>query len=132
MGDLKQTYLECIQRGELSLQYCGICQRYFFYPRSHCPLCWGQDWEWRQARGKGRVYSYSIVLMGSGGKLAGNTPYIYALVTLDEGVRMTTRIVDCDPAQVYIDMPVEMGRAEIGAKTCLVFRPVQLDFMGGA
>ena len=35
-------------------------------------------------------------------------PYVLALVELEEGVRMFTNIVDCDPGQVQIGMAVEV------------------------
>jgi uncharacterized OB-fold protein len=35
-------------------------------------------------------------------------PYIFAIIDLDEGVRMISTIVDCDPKQVNIGMPVKV------------------------
>jgi len=35
------------------------------------------------------------------------TPYVIALVQLIEGPKVTTQIVDCQPEDVYIGMPVE-------------------------
>ncbi|MGI6434545.1 MAG: Zn-ribbon domain-containing OB-fold protein [Syntrophomonadaceae bacterium] len=124
MHDPKQTYEEHINKGELWLQYCTDCQQFIFYPRSHCPGCWGQQWEWRRTRGQGQVYSYSVVHKSTLTESGGDIPYIYALVTLHEGVVMATRIVDCDPEAVHIDMAVEMTIDEISRKACLVFRPL--------
>jgi uncharacterized OB-fold protein len=36
------------------------------------------------------------------------SPYLVALVRLDEGPLVTAQLTDCDPDQVAIDMPVEM------------------------
>ena len=39
-------------------------------------------------------------------RLAGRAPYAVALVDLDDGIRMLTNIVGCDPASVTVGMPV--------------------------
>ena len=39
---------------------------------------------------------------------AQDVPYILALVELDEGVKMFTNIVDCEPSNVQIGMSVEV------------------------
>ncbi len=118
-----QFYFEHLNKGELWLQYCPECQRYIFYPRSHCPGCWSQHWEWHRSQGKGRIYSYSVIRVSSlGGD--GEVPYIYALITLDEGVRMASRIVDCGLQEAAVDMPVEMTLQTFGGQMMPVFRPV--------
>lgn len=123
MCDFKQIHQEYIDQKKLFLQYCLDCEQFIFYPRSHCPQCWGINLKWRQALGKGRIYSYSIIHKSALIDPDDKVPYIYALVTLQEGVRLATRIVDCDPEAVYIDMDVEMSFAEKGGKSLLVFRP---------
>ena len=39
---------------------------------------------------------------------AEDVPYILALVELEEGVKMFTNLVDCDPREVAIGMAVEV------------------------
>ena len=52
-------------------------------------------------------------------------PYIVALVDLDEGVRVTTNIVECTPEVVHVGMPVEVVYEAITeAVTLPQFRPV--------
>ena len=36
------------------------------------------------------------------------SPYVLALVELEEGVKMFTNIVECDPSDVKIGLPVEV------------------------
>lgn len=116
-----QFYYEHLNQGELWLQYCLDCKQYIFYPRSHCPQCWGIQWEFRVSPGTGKIYSYSVIHVSSCEDVA--CPYIYALVTLDEGVRMATRIVDCSPQEVAIDMCVEMVLEPFEGQMMPVFRP---------
>jgi uncharacterized protein len=53
-------------------------------------------------------------------------PYVVAVVTLDEGPRVLTNIVDVAPEDVKIDMPLQVTFAEAeGSTTPLpLFRPV--------
>ncbi|MED5362095.1 MAG: OB-fold domain-containing protein, partial [Actinomycetota bacterium] len=56
--------------------------------------------------GKGSVYSFTVTrrIPGSWGKA---TPFVLAYVELEEGPRVMTNIVDCDPEQVAIGDSVE-------------------------
>jgi uncharacterized OB-fold protein len=90
-GD-SRPFWEGLQKHELWIQYCSICHQHIFYPRSICPHCFSEDLVWKQSSGCGTIYSYTVVHTGFG-PFADEAPYVVALVTLDEGVRMMTRIV---------------------------------------
>jgi len=121
MCDHTQKYYEHLNQGELWLQYCLNCKKYIFYPRSHCPVCLEKELQWRKSQGRGKVYSYSIIYVQS--MADHEVPCIYSLVTLDEGVRLATHIVECGLNEVYVDMPVEMVIRKIGSQLMPVFKP---------
>ena len=53
-------------------------------------------------------------------------PYTIAYVDLEEGVRMMTRIVDCNPEDIHIDMEVEVVFHKLNDDFYLpYFRPVK-------
>ena len=55
---------------------------------------------------------------------ADEVPYVVALVTLDEGVRMPTNIVDCRPEDVTADMRVTVGFRDVTPEISLpIFSP---------
>ena len=60
------------------------------------------------ASGRGRIHSYTVVHRASP-EYRDEVPYVVALVELDEGVRMMTRLVDVWPAAVRVDLPVEVA-----------------------
>ncbi|MBO9336569.1 MAG: Zn-ribbon domain-containing OB-fold protein [Roseiflexus sp.] len=64
-------------------------------------------WEPYILKGRGRVYSFSVVRQPPEG-FEDQPPYLVALVRLDEGPMVTAQLTDCDLDQVAIDMPVEM------------------------
>lgn len=65
------------------------------------------DWEPHVLSGRGAVYSFSVVHQPPAGYEA-QTPYVIALVALDEGPLITAQLTDCDADQVHIGLPVEM------------------------
>lgn len=83
-------FFEGAAAGKLMIKYCSDCKQYHHYPRPMCPLCHSTNTEWRQAKGTGTVYSFSI------SRASGPVLYAIAYVTLDEGTSMMTNIVETD------------------------------------
>ena len=66
-----------------------------------------EGWEPYSLRGTGTVYSFTVVRQPPEG-YEDQTPYMLALIRLDDGPLVTAQITDCDVDNVAIDMPVEM------------------------
>ncbi|MGH2669819.1 MAG: Zn-ribbon domain-containing OB-fold protein, partial [bacterium] len=60
-SDVSRPYWEGLRTRTLQLQRCGDCASYIFYPRSVCPRCLSQRFEWVEASGRGTLYSYTVV-----------------------------------------------------------------------
>ncbi|HWP43730.1 MAG TPA: Zn-ribbon domain-containing OB-fold protein [Blastocatellia bacterium] len=101
-------YWDAARRHKLVLQQCIECQRFRFYPRSVCPHCLSDRFEWRPASGRGKVYSFTVIHRAPAQAFRDRVPYVLALVELEEGVRMMTNIVECDPDTVRIGESVEV------------------------
>jgi len=93
---------------KLVIQTCKKCNTKIFYPRKFCPNCWSSDLGWSEATGKARVYTFTITMDMVEEKFKEDLPYALAIVELEEGIRMMTRIVDCKPEDVYIGMDVQV------------------------
>jgi len=120
-------YWEGCRAHELWLPFCRSCERPFFYPRSFCPRCLGADLEWRQASGRGKVYTFAIQYRAFHPGWSQDTPYVTAIVELEEGPRLYTALVgvEPDPEHVRCDMPVEVVFEDISKEISLPkFRPV--------
>ena len=89
-----KTFEEGLQQRKLLLPWCKSCGKYHFYPRSACPHCWSEDYEWRDAKGTGTVHSFTITRANPPTSFINALPYAIAIVELDEGVRMLTNIID--------------------------------------
>ena len=101
-------FWEGVAEGVLRVQRCRECGRHVFYPRAVCPYCTASDLCWVDASGRGRIHSYTVVHRAPP-DYRDEVPYVVALVELDEGVRMMTRLVDVEPDRVRVDMPVELA-----------------------
>ena len=113
------------QRRKFLFRHCNHCGRNHFYPRHACPHCWSDNCEWRPAAGTGRIFSYTVIHQNDSLPFRDMLPYIVALVDLDEGVRVTTNIVECTPEVVHVGMPVEVVYEDVNAEVTLPqFRPV--------
>jgi uncharacterized OB-fold protein len=104
-----RAYWDAAAEGRLLIQRCGACATHQFYPRRHCAACLAPEPEWVQARGSGRLHTYSVVHRTPNAEFAGDAPYVFAIVELDEGVRVSARIVDTPHEQLACDMPVRVA-----------------------
>ena len=102
-----QPYWDAAAKGKLLIKFCNSCKKHFFYPRSICPLCASNDTAWKEASGKGEIYTHSTMRRVP-------EPYALAYVTLAEGPKMLTNIVDCD-----------FDKLAIGQKVHVVFKPAK-------
>ena len=94
------------QIGELRIQQCSACGVLRHPPGPMCPRCNALDPTHTVASGLGEVYSYVV---HHHPQVPGKrTPFVVALVELEEGVRMLGELLDVDPEQVKIGLPVRV------------------------
>ncbi len=82
-----------LRRRELRIQRCRACDRCYFYPRPFCPRCWSADVAWETASGRATLESYVVCHRPAPG-FEERVPYVIAVVTLSEGPRMMSNVVD--------------------------------------
>jgi uncharacterized OB-fold protein/acyl dehydratase len=99
-------FWEGARRGELLIQRCSSCGALRHPPRPACPSCRSLEWETQRASGRGTVHSY--VVHHHPPVPGFDPPYVVALVELEEGTRLISNLVEVDPAEVAIGMPVEI------------------------
>ena len=109
----------------LRLQRCDDCKHVYFPPRPFCPSCGSCSIQIFNASGKGTLYSYVI---NHRPHPAFEGPYSIAVITLEEGPRMMTNIVNCPqtPEVLELDMSVEVVFEEMSAEISLpYFQPAR-------
>ncbi len=85
MDGPEAEYRAFLAAGRFMIQRSRSSGRHVFYPRIVVPGTGEQDLEWVQASGRGTVYAITV-------NRARDATYNLALVDLEEGPRMMTRI----------------------------------------
>lgn len=95
---------------------CGSCGTLDFPPRAVCPKC-GRRSIGKMARtrlsGRGTVVSFSVI-HDAPKDFDMMKPYVLAIVELEEGLRVTSQIIDAETEDVQIGMPVEAAFRKLG------------------
>lgn len=99
-------YWEGAGRGELVLQRCAACGTVQHKPRGVCATCLSGEVDHIVASGRGSVYTFTVTHQNGLAPFATNCPYVLAYVQTEEGPRVLTHIVGCEPDEVHIGMAV--------------------------
>jgi uncharacterized OB-fold protein len=109
----------------LAMQRCASCGYVRWPPEPVCPECLTPGGVWNDVDGSGSVWSYAVYEHAFHESLRAELPYVCALVELDAGPRLISRIVGVEPAAVTIGMRVVPAFEEVGAGMRLpCFAPV--------
>lgn len=121
MSDLihaENDYLRFLSKGRFMLLRERNSGRHIFYPRVAEPGTGSRDLEWVEASGRGTVYSTSVMR-----EKPPKESYNLALIDLDEGPRMMSRVEGLPPDQVKIGMSVKAKIIVEGGESLVVFEP---------
>jgi len=97
------VYVDYCKKGQLAYQVCTDDNTPVFYPRTVAPNTGSANLEWRVSKGLGTVYSTTVVHAAKD-----QPPHNVALIDIDEGYRMMSRVEGIDPMQVKIGMRVKV------------------------
>ncbi len=86
----------------MALQCCRACGRFRFPPRPLCPFCHSTEADWRPVTGRGRVFVSLVMYRPPSPAWEADVPYNVSQIELEEGIRMWSNVVDCDPEVVEI------------------------------
>ena len=103
---------EATRERRLVVQRCESCGRWQHYPRALCLGCAGADLSFAEASGRATIHSYTTVHRAP--SPAFTPPYVVALVRLEEGPLMLTRIVGSDETKLACDAPVALRWEPLG------------------
>jgi uncharacterized OB-fold protein len=115
IDDATRAFWQALADGRLLGSRCRACGKIADFHRGFCPSCWSDDVEDVELSGRATLYSYSVVHANPMPPFADLVPYVAALVDLEEGPRLATRLVDLDPGQVAIGMALTARFEEVDA-----------------
>jgi uncharacterized OB-fold protein len=110
-----ERFWQGCKQHELWLRYCNACAKAYYYPRDICPVCGSRDVTWKQATGRGTVYTFAIVQRAPTPAFAEDAPFVTAIIELEEGPRMLSIItgVEPEPSKLSVGMPLEVTFEDI-------------------
>ena len=127
------AYAKFLSEKKLKGSKCKKCGHISVPPKPICPKCQGNDMELVEMKGKGKLAAYTVVAVGAPLMIEEGVdrehPYCSGIVELEEGVKVTARILGMDttkPDQIRIGTPVTVEYVEAmhggEKKTFLAFR----------
>jgi len=109
--------------GRLRFLRCQTCGYYLHPPIPRCPQCGGRDVAPEAVSGRGELFSYTVNHQSWDGS---DEPYAIVMVTFpeQEGLRLTTNLVNCDLDEIRIGMPLQVVFEQHGLVWFPLFEPV--------
>lgn len=107
IDDATSEFWSAAADGRLVADRCADCGALAPYPRGFCPECWSSNVAAEELSGRATLYTYSEVHANPMPPFKDLTPYVAAIVDLEEGPRMVTRLVDVPIAEVQIGMALQ-------------------------
>ena len=111
-------YQAFLKQGRFMIQRSASSGKHVFYPRTVAPGTGAEDLEWVEASGRGVVYSTTVVRVKPPA-----VSYNVALIELEEGPRLMSRVENVEPDAVRIGMPVRARIAQENDLAFVVFDP---------
>ncbi len=105
---------------------CLDCGSVIAPPLGACYSCGGNRLGWTDVSGRGRLISFTVIHVAPD-EFVPEAPYVVAVVELEEGTRVTARLVGVDPLRptdIKVGTPLQLTyeKGKTG-KTYLAFRP---------
>jgi uncharacterized OB-fold protein len=119
---LTQPFWNACAEGRLIYQRGVDDPRPIFPPRNFSPHDLSTDLVWADSSGAGRIYSFTVVWRPP--TPAFESPFVVAIVELEEGYTMLSNVVDCDVHDVQIGMKVHAIFRAVDGFTLPFFTPV--------
>lgn len=123
---LTRFFWDGVKQHRLLILRCQECGNYVHYPRPVCNKCLSMNLTPNEVSGRGTLYSYTVTVQAFHPYFADKVPYVLAVVELveQEGLKITTNIIDCPENRLSIGMPVAVVFREVAPGFTLpLFRP---------
>ncbi len=121
-----EPFWAALRDHRIVIQRCDDCSAWVFYPRVRCNHCLSDALSWQGVSGAGSLYTFTVARVPTSPHFAAAAPQLLGVVELDEGVRLTTTLVDCIPGDLAVGMRVEpVFDAVSDAVTLLRYRPAR-------
>lgn len=112
------TYFAHLAEGRFMIQRSASSGKWVFYPRMFEPVTGAKDLEWAEPSGRGTVYATTVMH-----KRPPEGDVNLAVIALDEGPHMLSRVEGIAPVDVRIGMKVKASIVDGPDSKIVVFVP---------
>ena len=122
---LVKKYFEFVSEKKFMGLKCKDCGAYILPPKSICKKCGSREFEWVELSGKGSLYTFTVIHVAAK-RFLNDAPFVVGVVQLEEGPRITARIIGVDPNKpetIKTGMPLKATFIESGGQVLLAFEP---------
>jgi uncharacterized protein len=119
MSSSPRYWREIPQRYRMEAAKCTKCGKIFYPPRLICSQCKNRQFEKVVLPDTGKIETFTVIRVATT-QFQDQSPYAVGIIELENGVRITSQIVDC-----------EFNDLEIGKPVRLEFRRIQADGESG-
>jgi uncharacterized protein len=105
VSEFTKTFWDALAQGRFLTTRGTRSRRLTFPPKQISPHDWNEPIEWVELSGKGKLYSWTT-MHAVPAAFQFEAPYRVCVVDLEEGVRVTTRLLGNDSAP--LDQPVKL------------------------
>ncbi|MHA2014345.1 MAG: Zn-ribbon domain-containing OB-fold protein [Candidatus Thorarchaeota archaeon] len=121
-----EHYQKYIQDHDFHAIKCKSCGAVIAPPKGMCYSCGGRDLEWVKVSGNGKLVSFTVIHVAPE-EFQDEAPYFVGIIELEEGTRITARLLDLDPsnpAKVQLGIPMKLDyQTGKSGRVYLGFRP---------
>ena len=110
---LSKHWFEAASRDVLLIQRDPLTGAAQMYPRARIAGFPEREPEWVEATGRGTLYSFTVVERSIHTDVSAITPFVIAIVDLEEGARITSWVVDTPIEKIRCDMALKVVFREI-------------------
>jgi uncharacterized OB-fold protein len=130
-------FFDAAARGELVVRSCPVCGRLGKPEMVCCPGCAHEPMGWTVVSGRATLVSWAVShprpspsagVPGAAGVVASAAskpmaaPVVLAIVELEEGPWLHTRLLDVDPSQARVGLPLTVTFVASGSETIPIFQ----------
>ena len=125
MTPTSAPFWAALGEGRVVLQQCDGCGAWVFYPRPRCPLCLSAALSWKPVSGRATLTTWTHCSRPTAPPFTALAPQTLAVVTLEEGVRMSTFLLETARRTLELGMALapRFVPTEDGTATLLAFAP---------
>ncbi|WP_372719792.1 Zn-ribbon domain-containing OB-fold protein [Immundisolibacter sp.] len=124
LNELNRPHFDAMAEGKVLVQHCPDCATWLAPGAFLCENCGSTGVQWRQASGRGEIYSYVVMHRTFDPAFEAMVPYNVCLIELEEGPRLLANVVGVANADLTIGSPVQATFESVGEGLPLLkFKP---------